>query len=90
MALLGAALLVGAELFTSTAVLAWLPGGRPPAEVRSGLRTLHRLHLVTDTGGPVVMHALVQRAVRERLGPADLVPAAPATRPGRWPRSRPC
>jgi len=43
--------------------------GQPDwADIRDGLRGLHRFHLVTHKNDIIRVHALVQRAVREELG----------------------
>ncbi|MEV4131456.1 tetratricopeptide repeat protein [Dactylosporangium sp. NPDC049742] len=61
------------SLFTSTAALNWLTFGRDvgervdPDRVRSGLRTLHRLNVVTAGADTVIVHALVQRVIRDGL-----------------------
>ncbi|MEU4428915.1 tetratricopeptide repeat protein [Actinoplanes sp. NPDC024001] len=81
------------ELFTAPAVRAWLPGGAvAEAAVRSGLRTLHRLNLITESGGIVAIHGLVQRAVRERLDPdrlAEVALAAAGALTEIWPQTDP-
>ncbi|WP_232794397.1 HEAT repeat domain-containing protein [Pseudofrankia saprophytica] len=69
-----------ARVFEAPAALrwltsAWVAGADDGDEVtadhaRDGLRCLHRLSLVTVDDGVVRVHALVQRAVRERLGVA--------------------
>jgi hypothetical protein len=61
------------SLFTSSAVLNWLTFSRDvservdPDRVRSGLRTLHRLNVVTADADSVMVHALVQRVIRDGL-----------------------
>lgn len=64
--------------------------GRTPdaAEVRDGLRCLHRFHLITHQDGLVRVHALVQRAVRESLAEpaaADIVRTAADALLESWP-----
>lgn len=68
---------IPAALFTTAAVGGLLPAGSATM-VHSGLRTLHRLHLVTYDGDLLGIHALVQRAVRDRLGPGRLATLARA------------
>ncbi|MEU6022588.1 tetratricopeptide repeat protein [Micromonospora sp. NPDC047134] len=61
------------SLFTSAAALNWLTFSRDvservdPDRVRSGLRTLHRLSVVTAGTDSVMVHALVQRVIRDGL-----------------------
>ncbi|MEY9859305.1 DNA-binding SARP family transcriptional activator [Catenulispora sp. GAS73] len=65
---------------TSQDYLAERLGRRPdPAEIRDGLRGLHRFHLITHTEGMIRVHALVQRAVREVLGPEKSTDVARAS-----------
>lgn len=65
---------------TSQDYLAERLGRRPdPAEIRDGLRGLHRFHLITHTEGMIRVHALVQRAVREVLGPEKSTAVARAS-----------
>jgi hypothetical protein len=62
-------------VFTSTAAGNWLATHfgavnqqRSSVDIaRAGLRILHRLNVITYTGDRVAVHALVQRAVRDRL-----------------------
>ncbi|MFI6825413.1 tetratricopeptide repeat protein [Micromonospora sp. NPDC050187] len=72
------------HLFTSPAVtdhLGSLDRGDDAAPidqdaVADALRNLHRLSLVTHSGGHLRVHALVQRATRDRLAPEQLDTAA--------------
>ena len=64
---------------TSQSYLADQLASRPSwADIRDGLRGLHRFHLATHTNGIVRIHALVQRAVREELGDAQSTAVARA------------
>nr|MDT0656393.1 tetratricopeptide repeat protein [Micromonospora sp. DSM 115978] len=61
------------SLFASATALNWLTLSRnvservDPDRVRSGLRTLHRLNVVTADADSVTVHALVQRVIRDRM-----------------------
>lgn len=48
------------------------------ADVRDGLRCLHRFHLVTHDAALIRVHALVQRAVREDLPKQQVIAVAKA------------
>ncbi|MFI6229623.1 tetratricopeptide repeat protein [Micromonospora echinospora] len=75
---------IPAHLFTTSAVTDHLRGldrgdDAAPVDrdaVADALRNLHRLSLVTHGGGHLRVHALVQRAARDRLTPEQLDTAA--------------
>ncbi|MEU4427755.1 ATP-binding protein, partial [Actinoplanes sp. NPDC024001] len=75
---------IPAALFTTSPARNWIAYARgqdtpqPPDvdAVRSGLRVLHRLNLVTAADGVVSVHALVQRVVRDPLSDEDLAEVA--------------
>ncbi|MBK0868404.1 MULTISPECIES: tetratricopeptide repeat protein [unclassified Saccharopolyspora] len=90
---------IPAEVFTSTAVRAYLERVTGDAvdqhAVRSALRCLHRLNLITEDSGAnsrrVRVHALVQRAARDQLTADQLGALVHSAADGlyeTWPRER--
>ncbi|MFI5915731.1 NB-ARC domain-containing protein [Dactylosporangium sp. NPDC051541] len=58
---------IPAALFETTAVVDRITEAGDPALVRSALRSLHRLSLLSADTDSVAIHVLVQRAVRDEL-----------------------
>lgn len=71
------------EVFTAPTAQEYLAERLPSrpdwADIRDGLRGLHRFHLVTHENGMIRVHALVQRAVREELGESQSTAVARAS-----------